>query len=582
MRRKVSTLFAIAMCSRSLLAAEGTYCNPLDLDYKYNFEEKWRNISYRSGADPVLLNHGGEYFLFSTIAGGYWHSKDLRSWRHIKPEGWPEKDVVAPAALSAKGKIWLLQSTYEQRPIYVVNDPAGPSAKLDVFNDQLPYLPGALGPWDPAFFYDEEKDEWYLYVGSSNLFPIYGIQLDWSQKLNYVRAALEMIVLRPELHGWERFGRDHRETIKPFMEGAWVTKHGGRYYLQYGAPGTEHNVYANGTYVSDKPLGPWTYQAHNPISYRPGGFVNGAGHGNTFQDKHGNYWNTGTPWIAVNYDFERRIAMFPAGFDKDGIMYANNRFGDFPQKVPQKKWESSDELFAGWMLLSYKKPVVASSTIYPYTAANITDENPRSFWLAETNRAGERVTLDLAKECEVRAVQVNFTDYKSGLFASGPEVYTQFLLHHSEDGKNWKTMVDLRNEKLDRPNAYFELAEPIRARFIQYEHVYVASPNLAISDLRVFGNAGGEPPRVPQKFAVRRDSDDRNAHVTWEDVPGAIGYNILWGIAPDKLYSCYQVWTDQRPRLEVRALTTRQKYSFAIEAFNESGVSGRSEVVSVE
>ena len=452
-----------------LIAGE-TYCNPLDLDYKYTFEEQWRNISYRSGADPVLLQHEGGYLLFSTIAGGYWRSKDLMEWRHVKPAGWPEKDMVAPAALSAKGKVWLLQSTYETRPIYVLNDPFGTAPKLEVYNDQLPYLPGALGPWDPAFFYDEEKDEWHLYVGSSNLFPIYGIRLDESKRLNYVRHALEMIVLRPELHGWERFGRDHRETIKPFMEGAWVTKHREQYYLQYGAPGTEHNVYANGTYVSEKPLGPWTYQAHNPVSYKPGGFVNGAGHGNTFQDKHGNYWNTGTPWIAVNYDFERRIAMFPAGFDKDGIMYGNN----------------------------------------------------------------------------------------------------------------WKAMVDLRGEKRDRPNAYFELVEPVRARFVRYEHVYVASPNLAISDIRVFGNTGGEPPAVPQKFTVRRDTDERNAHVTWEDVEGAVGYNVLWGIAPDKLYSCYQVWGDQRPRLEVRALTVKQKYSFAIEAFNESGVSQRSEVVNVE
>ena len=283
------------MWSGGQLMAGETYCNPLDLDYKYNFEEKWRNISYRSGADPVLLHHQGQYLLFSTIADGYWRSKDLTEWRHVKPAGWPEKDMVAPAALSAKGKVWLLQSTYETRPIYVLTDPFGEAPKLEVYNDELPYLPGALGPWDPAFFYDEEKDEWYLYVGSSNLFPIYGIQLDESKKLNYVRAALEMIVLRPQLHGWERFGRDHRETVTPFMEGAWVTKHAGKYYLQYGAPGTEHNVYGNGTYVSEKPLGPWTYQAHNPVSYKPGGFVNGAGHGNTFQDKHGNYWNTGTP-----------------------------------------------------------------------------------------------------------------------------------------------------------------------------------------------------------------------------------------------------------------------------------------------
>ncbi|HEX7862152.1 MAG TPA: family 43 glycosylhydrolase [Verrucomicrobiae bacterium] len=574
-------IVALLLWEVSAVAA-GTYCNPLDLDYKYNFEEKWRNISYRSGADPVLLHHHGEYFLFSTIADGYWHSPDLRTWRHVKPQGWPEKDMVAPAAISAKGRIFILPSTYERRPIYTLTDPAGASPKLELFNDELPYLPGALGPWDPAFFYDEDKDEWYLYVGSSNLFPIYGIELDWSKKLTYKRTSLEMIVLRPELHGWERFGSDHRDPIKPFMEGAWVTKHAGKYYLQYGAPGTEHNVYANGAYTAEKPLGPWTYQAHNPVSYKPGGFVNGAGHGNTFQDKHGNYWNTGTPWIAVNYDFERRIAMFPAGFDQDGIMYANNRFGDFPQRVPTSKWQRSDDLFAGWMLLSYKKPAQATSTSYPYSAVNVTDENPRTFWLAETNRAGEKLTLDLGKSCEVRALQVNFTDWKSGLFASGPEVYTQFLLNYSDDAQTWKTCVDLRHEKRDRPNAYVELASPIRARYIQYEHLYVASPNLAISDLRVFGTAAGERAATPAKLTVRRDTDPRNAHLTWEDVPGATGYNILWGIAPDKLYNCYQVWADQRPRLEIRALTLNQKYSFAIESFNESSVSKLSDVVNVD
>lgn len=62
--------------------------------------------------------------------------------------------------------------------------------------------------------------------------------------------------------------------------------------------------------------------------------MTGAGHGNTFQDNFGNFWNTGTPWIAVNFDFERRIAMFPAGFDRDGLLYSNTRFGDFPQFSP--------------------------------------------------------------------------------------------------------------------------------------------------------------------------------------------------------------------------------------------------------
>ena len=132
-----------------------------------------------------------------------------------------------------------------------------------------------------------------------------------AKDLSYKGAYKPMLYLQPEEHGWERFGRDHRSSIKPFMEGAWMTKHNGKYYLQYGAPGTEFNVYANGTYVGDHPLGPFTYAPYNPVSYKPGGFVTGAGHGNTFQDNFGNYWNTGTPWIAVNWNFERTDCHVP-------------------------------------------------------------------------------------------------------------------------------------------------------------------------------------------------------------------------------------------------------------------------------
>ena len=60
---------------------------------------------------------------------------------------------------------------------------------------------------------------------------------------------------------------------KPFPAMFFRTKHNGKYYFQYGAPGTEFKVYADGVYVSDSPLGPFTYQQHNPMSYKPGGFL---------------------------------------------------------------------------------------------------------------------------------------------------------------------------------------------------------------------------------------------------------------------------------------------------------------------
>jgi hypothetical protein len=240
---------------------------------------------------------------------------------------------------------------------------------------------------------------------------------------------------------------------------------------------------------------------------------------------------------------------------------------------------NKDELFTGWMLLSYRKPITASSVRDTFPASNVTDENRQSFWLADTNRLGEWLTIDLQREFTVRAVQVNYIDYKSGLFANDSTVYTRFRIHASRDGKSWETIADLSRETRDRPNAYIELPAPVRARYVRYEHIYVGAANLAIGDIRVFGNGDGRAPPTPRGLTVRRDSDRRNAFVGWARVPNAVGYNILWGIAPNKLYQTYQVFADAPRALEIRALTVNQNYYFAIEAFDENGVSRLSPVV---
>jgi len=59
----------------------------------------------------------------------------------------------------------------------------------------------------------------------------------------------------------------------------------------------------------------------------------------------------------------------------------------------------------------------------------------------------------------------------------------------------------------------------------------------------------------------------------WPPVPGAVGYNLRWGISPSKLYQTYQRFADQGTTLELRALTVGQAYWVAIESFDENGVS---------
>ena len=599
-------LAGAATFSAPATAEQRTTINPIDLDYRYNFEQINEGVSYRTGADPAVVNYHGTYYLFLTLADGYWRSNDLIRWTFVTPSRWPFGGIVAPAAAVDGDRLILMPAMSFTRPGSILVTRAPETGRLDFLVRQMPELPGAVdkpaaqmkagevppGPWDPGLLKDDDG-QWYLYWGSSNVFPIYGQKIGFADgKLVYQTHAEPMLRIDPTKHGWERFGQDHcgclpdGTHIDPYVEGAWMTKVGGRYYLQYAGPGTEYNAYANGTYVADSPLGPFQYAPYNPVAYKPGGFVEGAGHGSTFQDRYGNWWNTGTPWLGYNWKFERRIDILPVKFEADGQMWASSRFADFPQWVPTRKIDSPDSLFTGWMLLSYRKPASASSTMGEFTAARVTDENPRTFWVAARNRPGETLTVDLGRADIIRAVQVNFADYHSGRFADAPDIYTEFALQASRDGQHWQEIARTEAPLRDRPNAYFELTSPVRARFIRYVHGHVGAANLAISDLRIFGRAEGKAPSTLNKVTALRHEDQRDATVRWTRVPGAVGYNIRFGIRSDRLTLTHQLWADELGNgatleKELHSLNVGVPYYVAVEAFNESGVSKLSRVVPI-
>lgn len=551
-----------------------TYCNPLNVDYTYMIYNAGKDISYRSGADPAVVEFRGEYYMFVTRSNGYWHSTDLQNWNFITPKGyWYPQGCNAPAA-----------HNYKDSVLYVCGDPSG---VMSVMSSEDPksgvWTPGVgiiANLQDPDLFIDDDGSA-YMFYGSSNVYPIRAIELDRTRHfLPKTNKRVPLFGLDLDKHGWERFGENHTTDtdLGGFIEGPWMTKHNGKYYLQYGSPGTEFNVYGDGVYVADHPMGPYTYQKHNPVSYKPGGYMNGAGHGSSVKGPGGMWWHFASMSLSINVNWERRLCMFPMGFDEDGIMYCDTRFGDYPRYAPSVAQKRGQ--FRGWMLLSYKKPVTVSSQVGDYAAAGLTDELTKTFWLAEKNDDSQWLVIDLQNPASVCAVQVNYHDYKTGMYGRYPNLRHRYQIEGSVDGKEWKVLIDKSNSYKDTPNDYTELEFPEKVRYVRYKNIEVPTPSLAISEIRVFGLGEGKAPQKVKKLNLERQADRRDIAISWTPVKGAQGYNVLWGIAPDKLYSSWMVYDANE--LFMKSLTVDQDYYFSIEAFNENGVSERTEVQHVK
>ena len=277
--------------------------------------------------------------------------------------------------------------------------------------------------------------------------------------------------------------------------------------------------------------------------------------------------------------FERRLGIFPAFFDKDGVMSVYTGFGDFPYKIPTKKFNSPQELFPGWMLLSYHKPVQVSSELAGHPKNLAADEDIRTFWSAKTGNKGEWISMDLQKVSTVNAIQINYYENESKLFGRAANIYYQYLIEYSTDNKTWKTIADKRENKTDVPHDYIELQTPVKARYIRLTNYKVPDGTFALADLRVFGKAAGAAPSIVNNLAIKRQTDRCIVDLKWAKQTGATGYNIRYGTDKNKLYHTYQVLNADN--LTIRSLNAQQKYYFTVDAFNETGVTKGTKVMEI-
>jgi hypothetical protein len=335
------------------------------------------------------------------------------------------------------------------------------------------------------------------------------------------------------------------------------------------------------------------------MSFKPGGFTNGAGHGITLKQTNGQYWHFATMALASNSQWERRLCMFPTYFDDEGLMYTNTDYGDYPRFGADHPTKSGQH--NGWMLLSYKGSVLVSSSlsqVVKFTSNDdevkvtelplekneqgaiisnvLTDENPKSFWIAQANDDQQWIQIEMQQSGKIYAFQLNFHDYESGIYTRTEGLKHRFSIEVSEDGANWQTVVDRSKSQKDTPNAYIELETPVNAKYVRYNNIEVPGANFAMSELRVFGLGYGEVPNPVSNFEINRQTDRRDVAFSWDAIEGAQGYNIRWGIAPDKLYQSWLVYDTNTHFM--RCLDRDTSYYFSIEAFNENGISERSDI----
>ena len=550
-------LTSFQVSSQSDISYKKIIANPLNLNYRFQLEEPSR----REAADPVLEYFNGKYYLFASKSGGYWSSPDLYDWTYIPCKTITTIEDYAPTILVHNDALYYLGSGGSPQ-IFKSTNP-------DTDDWKAVETKFIYGMTDPAFFKDDNGDM-YMYWGCSDKDPIMGVRIDPEDGFKAIGEPTVLIEHNVEKYGWEVPGVNNEEDRIGWNEGPCMIKHKGKYYLQYAAPGTQYRIYGDGLYISDKPLGPYTYVQNSPFSFKPGGFIGGAGHGHTFQDKYGNYWHIATMKISERHMFERRLGLFPTYLSaEDDNLYTHTVLTDYPFYIPDRKIDfEHNDCSLQWNMLSHGKNVEASSSLPGYEASKANDEQVETWWAAQTGNPGEWLKIDLGKQMQVNALQVNFADHDFTLKAPDTYVY-QYHIEASEDGEKWQTIIDRTANKKDMTHELIVLDNPLQTRHIRITNTKEVCGKFSLYDLRIFGNGNGALPAKVTGFEVKRDAKDtRIIRFKWNHAEGADGYILRWGVNKEQLKNATMVYGN---KFEGRFFNRDSDYYFSIDAFNENG-----------
>ncbi len=467
-----------------------TYCNPIPLpDYprgRASYEKSGSSgqfrhdppRDFRETADPTVIYHAGKWYLYPSCGMAY-VSEDFVTWRHIRLQ--PYDAGYAPTVVVHRDRFLL---TACDAPLYAADNPLGPFAEVG------PMLKPDGTPVeafnDPMLFADEDGHLYaYWGLGAPGIF---GAELDPAEP-NHLLTEPRMLFSYDPAHVWERYGAWNEDPSKSYVEGSWMIKHEGRYFLTYAAPGTEWRTYGMGTYVAQTPLGPFRYQPRNPILAAQSGLIRGPGHGCLVKGPNDTLWAFYTCTVCYEHIFERRIGLDPAGIDADGNLFVRGP-SEIPQWAPGLKPDPQNGNDAAALPLTLSRSARASSEAPGRPPLYAVDGSMLTFWEPAADDPAPTLTVDLQAPFEVAAVRVIWKDlgldYDAGA-GPGPFQYRVELQPPGRD--NWVCALNADKNDVDLLIDYrpFPTRAACRARLVVTGCPESIRPG--VIDFTVFGAA---------------------------------------------------------------------------------------------
>jgi len=467
------------------------YCNPLPM-----VTAPGGNAS----GDVTVIKEKGRYYMYCT-GGGAWVSDDMLNWTFHRIDNVP----VAPHVVKFNGSFYMCGNDC---PVYKADNPLGPFTSIGDWKN----IPDVKGGWNGAFdvdIYVDDDNKPYLYYPGRGVSGIYVVPLDPSDISRFAGPVKHLFGFNNK-HEWERYGEMNEYPDVAWIEGPWLQKHKGTYYLQYSASGTQWKTYAEGYYTAKSPLGPFTYAPNNPLLRKTEGLVTGTAHGSIVEGPDGNLWQFYTI-VLSNPPGGRRIGMDRITFDKAGNMAVN--ITDTPQWAPGTITDpakgNSGSIPVAINKMRAMNALSKFSTEKPgHEAAYAVDNSSGTWWEPAATDSLPSLLIELSPATRFDVVQMftidgvrlmfnggrrGFGRPAQGAQQSSAEIY-QYKIEVSTDGKTFETALDQSQNTIAR-NTIFDEISPVKCRFVRLTVTdWPKTTPLGLLEFTVFGKATGALP----------------------------------------------------------------------------------------